>query len=478
MADLDLKKLRRDPVAFIEACNYRRPDTDKVAPMVLSDRQRRALEALGKTDNEGFPVYDTICLIWPKRAGKSVLAGAMSVFKALHPGRVSIHLANSRQQAQANTFDMAKSIVEMTPWLDEAADVQAEQIVFPAFDSAVRVLPCNRRTVAGVAVTGLLVWDEGWAAQDGGAAYFLLSGQAETRRSQVMVVSQASGLTSHIYSLYQAAQDGTDPSLWVDYVEPEELRERGIEAHPNPYLDQNHLEAQERRLPRHEYEHYWLNVFSEGGESLFDPDDIQRAIEWSLPRSPVYKKWMADARLGAGLDRNLPQARGDSAVWTVTARKSIDHKDHYYVIASRQLETGAEDEVLGTLDDLQQDFGDIKTVHLEVYQCGDLEGKIQNAKLISPTAQYQQRMFNELARAISDGRLHIDPTMPEADELENELYRFEVDTSSALPKFSGKNSGGGDDRVYALAHSIMASRAGPTTGSPPVISGEPYVARY
>ena len=452
-----IKTWARDPVAFAKACIIRRPD-GTVGPIELSPRQESVLRALAAD-------YKTVAVVWPKRSGKTLLAAIALLFKSLAPDRQSVCLANSREQAQALTFDMAREILERTPAFAGRADVQRNEISFP-WGSRILVMPCNSRTCAGIGVTGLLVTDESWAA-DSEEPYHLLASQAEGADAQVMLVSQASGRTKYLYDLWQMSKAGDDPSLYFDYLEPEELgvtSEQIAAAHPNPYIDAAFIESRRKALPGYLWGLYWLNIWGTTG-TLLDGEDVEACFSDQWQEFTTPEKWQKQLRdwlnrnghlveIGAGLDRSLPQADRDLSVWTVVARvtKRGAEESHFHVLRQTILPTGAESEVLAEHKACVKIFGKFPSI-LETYQSADLVDKISGSELGTPSAPKQQELFNRLARAVRDGRLHIPAT---CTTLRKQLFSMEIDLSKSLASF-GAPGQAADDAVYSLVWSMSCA---------------------
>jgi hypothetical protein len=232
-----LAEWRGDIVRFAESCVITHPD-EHTGPITLTERQRRILRAVAETDEHGRPRWKTLGVVHPKRSGKTLDAALALLWKSLWPDRLSVVLSNSREQAQALVFAMCAEVLKKTPELAGMAEVRRNEIEF-SNGSRIQVVPCRKATCAGIGVTGLLVSDELWAADDEGA-YHILSGQTESAQAQVLIVSQASGYLSHVYELYKAHEAGADDRLWFDYMTPEEC-DLGAVAWPSPYMTDEFL---------------------------------------------------------------------------------------------------------------------------------------------------------------------------------------------------------------------------------------------
>lgn len=464
-----LARWRADPVAFAsEACVITRPDNTRGEP-ILSPRQQAALRALAR------PEVKTAALIWPKRSGKTLLAALALLWASLKRDAVSVALSNSERQAAALAFQKAGDILKDSPKLQGLAEIKQGVIEFPQWGASITVLPCNRRTVAGITVTGLLHSDELWAAPSE-EPYFLLAGQSE--QGKVLLTSQSSGLASHVHALWKQAQEGDpDPSLFVDYCRFETLEE-AQSGYPNPYLAADFLRKQQREMPVALFRPYFLGWWAETAGGLFSAEDVERCFDW--PETSAGAAWTFwrqrweragyRVQIGAGLDRALPSAQKDASVWSVVAAVTgRDQVTDYYLLYQEVLPTGREAEVLAAYRACRSMFGDFPSF-LETYNAGDLVEKIPRASLKSPTAQAQQVLFGRLCRAVQEGRLHVSP---DNLTLRAQLLSMQVDVTKALPSYGAPGTAA-DDTVYSLAWAMAAAEEGGGSGWGVIESGSTW----
>lgn len=444
VTETDLLAWRADPVAFSQILTMRRPD-GTTGPPQWSARQASWLRALAARDDDGAPLYRTVAVVGPKRAGKTLTSAVALLWSCLWPDRLSVALANSREGAEELGYREALRLLKTSPLASLARDRRG-RIEFDN-GSAVYAVPCNPATVSGLTVSGLLVSDELWSAVSP-EPYRLLSSQASSVSSQVLLVSQTSGTDSDVYRLYQAAQRGDAPRTFVDYIGPEVVT---TEGNPNPYIDQAYLAERRAALPDALYRQYMLGEWGSVGNAFISAALVAACdADYRFPQTREEFRELGCSVVGSGLDRAQPFAGRDDSVWVTVGQRD----GTYYVLACSVLPTGSEGEVLAEARRTRDVCGPHRRI-CEAYQSADLAGRL-NAELRHATAQAQARLFGRLHRLMAEGRLKW-PKGPEGDILRRQVTAFTVDTSSAQPRFSGGTGAGVDDVVYALGWALEAA---------------------
>lgn len=437
-------------------CILRRPD-GTIGPLQLSDRQATWMDAIAAKKPDGSPRFTTIGLTQPKRSGKTTVSGAASLYVAsTDEDRLNIHLSNSRESAEDLSFRQVREFLRHGP-LGAAADVQRGRILFPALGSEIRAVPCSTLTTAGLTCSGLLVSDELWAAAD--TEPFDLLMKQRTLHAQALVVSQASGLQSRVYELYELSRDVAPDHLWYDYITPEELDECGS---PNPYMTPAKLAEWRAETPvKAQWDHWFRNVWAEGAGEYLDPEDLQAAIidGATLPTTRRQLEALleiAGASIGqcafaSGLDRAMPgTTTGDESWFVTTARTPADR---VVVVQAEHCETGSKSEVRAAWGRIAALIGAWPWLEMEVYQCKDLadEWGPEWCEAVTPSGPRQHAIFSALARLFTERRMHI----PEgAEVLVKQLGTFGCDTSTQPPRYGKKVNRKPDDSVYGLAWSV------------------------
>ena len=449
-----LREWQRDPLAFAAALTIRRPD-GTLGPPQFSERQASWLRALAERE-DGRPRYKTVGVVAPKRSGKTLVEAVALVWKSLAPDRLSIALANSRESAQSLGFAEASKLVERGP-LAHDATIQRGRILF-SWGAEIRAVACTPGAVTGLTVTGLLASDEAWAAEDE-EPLNLLSSQTEGAEAQTLLVSQASGLESIVYRTFEAGEAGT-PGLWFDYVTPEEIRAGLI---LNPYLTDAYLRQRRALLPAPVFEHYHENAWGAAGGTYMDADTIASCrFPYTFPATPEEAHefcihWGGGHLLcmAGGLDRAQPYSKGDDSVWCAVAALPGDAGPVLWVVALDVMPTGSEAEVLASVGRTWSIWGPTPSI-FEAYQAADLAHKC-GADLRHASGPAQSSLFGYVHRLATAGRLRF-PSGPEGDLLAHQLTQFRVDTSTAIPTFSGGKGKGVDDTCYALGWACEKAR--------------------
>lgn len=449
-----LRTWRADPLAFAAALTLRRPD-GTLGPPQFSERQASWLRALAERE-DGRPRYKQVCVIAPKRAGKTLTQALALVHASLWPDRLSVALSTSRESAQGLAFSEACKLVERGPLSHDARILRGE-IRF-SWNTSIRAVAAAPGAVTGLTVSGVLASDEAWAMDDEEPLHLLLS-QCEHESAQAFLVSQASGLESIVHRLYEASQDGV-PGLWLDYVTPEEI-DAGVVL--NPFLGDAYLRQRRATLIGPLFDTYHRNCWGSVG-GTFMPQELVDAcrVDYRFPQTPeeaseFVREWGGGHLLAmaGGLDRAQPYSTGDDSVWAAVAALPGDAGPVLWVVSLDVMPTGSEAEVLASVGRTWSIWGPTPAI-FEAYQSADLAHKC-GADLRHASGPAQSALFGYVHRLAAAGRLRF-PSGPEGDLLAHQLAQFRVDTSSAIPSFSGGKGKKVDDAVYALAWAAEKAR--------------------
>lgn len=500
-----LRRWRDDVVAFAEeACVIKDPD-GQVGPIRLFPHQQQWLAEADRRDSNGNLVHKRAIACWGKRDGKSLLVSILLAHRLfLYPETQSHILSNSERQGGTVLMTRLKEIADRSPVLAAMApQTQTTRGRIPLLmsvqfhdargqlvaTSSVEVQPCNADTVQGIAIGpwSIFASDEVHAAQDP-MAYRYLAAQCEAQNALTAVSSQAGPPVDDnpVWGLYQARKQ---PHVHWSY-----------RSSPGTPWAQALAAIDKAELPPALYDRLWGNAWGATGQKLFTPMQVDACMsDYALPATAkIYEILREDWGItgtGGGLDRALAWARqggGDNSVWTTVGRTThltaetqrmertqrrqtamsgerqgrrggaqvpALQGDHYMVLQQDLLPTGAEHEVLTSVDRARQVFGVGNHIILEQYQAGDLLGKISGLTkdhLRSFTTQAQIPMWEQFYEIVAGGRLHF-PADGSLEELREELLNITVDTMGALPKYQGKPH---DDRVVSLLWAIEACGAG------------------
>lgn len=463
----NVERWRDDIVAFAqETIQIVRPDTGRLGPLVLEKHEKAWLREATRELADGSVAWGTVVASWPKREGKSLCVAILILWRiCCWLNQHCVVLANSERQAASVIYDELVNFFahsELLRTFASSDDIERKKLRVVLNGNTVECVPCNQRTVQGVAVTGILAVDELHAAPDI-EAYNYLAAQTEMRDAQIAISSQAGvpDESNAVWRLYQASQqDGA--SVFFSYADrhmsPWAV---SLAARQKPTL----IPAEYRKL----HENGWVGL----GEKAFEPDDLDAAAQdYGEPRTradlmALVQTWgfghlIMD--IGMGLDRAGVGTGGDRSVLTTVARFSDPQRvfpAQYRVLRVDVFRTGAEAEILSAFRDLREMTGSSPGIIMEAYGCSDLADKVKGASLEAPTPRRQHQMFTALWRALNERRLAY-PELAGRDHrkerdglLKSELVGFEYGYGTAGLMRYGTQSGH-DDTVYSLAWALEA----------------------
>ena len=467
------KQLRRwqsDVCAFAEEACYIRDPSGNVGPVTLFDYERAFLTEADRRDSDGNLLHHYSIACWGKRDGKGtcvslLLAHRLFLFAETH----SYILANSERQAASILLENVKQLAQRSPTLAAMGPViETGNVSVPILDSVIETLPNNASTCQGLAIApnSFFASDEIHAAQGANPdeAFNYLCAQCEADNAAVLISSQA-GPPLESNPVYRLHKLRNEPEIFFSY-----------RTTPGTPWSKRQAELDRKTLPPPIWEILWGNAWGSRGAKLFSVAQIDACLaNYGLPQNAAMwqelKAMYRINRVGGALDRALGWARqgsGDNSVWTTVGRTA---DDHYFVLQSDLLPTGAEGECLVAARRSRELFG-VRRPILEQYQAGDLAGRIPGADLRPLTTQAKVGLYNGLYEIVADGRLHFSA---DCEQLRTELLSMTVDTSSPQPRFQGKPH---DDHCDSLVWAIEASTAAPTEGASLGVSGIPYLAQY
>ena len=496
VSEAQIKRWSVDPAAFAEEVLWAvRPDTGRLGPLQLEPQQSAWLRAAAARDDRGHFRRRVCVASWPKREGKTMLAGLYGCWRGVTMQRQNIGvLANSERQAQSNVFAELSDFFRNSPMLKglvPESDFQTRVLRVPGLHNKLECYPANFRTIQGTEFHVLLT-DELHAAEDRGRAFTYAAQQTESRDAQVVIASQAGENVeaNALWRYYQAWQQDPEGHILFDY------RQDPV----TPWARRLARLAQRELLPA-EYDRLWRNCWGALGQKLFRAEDVEAAArDFEPPRSREAWRALQEAlgiagrplAYGAGLDRAGVSREGDRTVWTDVVQVETATTDHrpqtadsadddpslkseirspgsplILVADCETLPTGSEAEVLDKARRSRAIYGGGPVV-MEYYGCSDLYGKVAEARLEHPTPQAQQAMFNRAYRALRERRMILparagtSPTDGTPGLLKAELLNLEYEMGTTLPRFGTQS--GHDDHPYSLAWAMIA--AAEAAGSP------------
>jgi hypothetical protein len=508
-----LRAYQLDVVRWAEECiEIKRPDKRRIEPLILERHQRDWLRTATRRggDGSGPLVHSVAVASWPKREGKSLCVAILVAHRmTCFTNQENVILANSERQAASVIFDELVGFFRNSEKLGAYTtedDIQARRLAVPALGNETICVPCNYRTVQGMAVTGILATDELHAVQDI-RSYNFLAGQTEALDAQVAISSQAGPPVqgNPVWRLYEARNE---PHIFFNYSQ----------EHIAPWAIALAEKQRVTLLPA-EFDYLHRNAWAGTGYKLFPSNSVMRAaMDYKEPRSKEewkalrkawgFEKW--GCAIGVGLDRAGVSSRGDNSVWSAIARfdppkargssEMIPPADPplgeaelrrsatpeseggeppgglgsiYRQVMCDVMPTGSEAEVLEARDRTIEIFGPPDVGSFESYGCSDVVEKVEKAELVVPTIPRQRAMFNTFGRLLKEGRFGFaedagwDRENERSGMLKTELIGFEYDARSGGALRFGTQSGLHDDTIYSAGWTIDGLQGVPARGEAP-----------
>lgn len=361
-------------------------------------------------------------------------AVALSVLVAADDRLRGYWLAADADQGRL-AVDAIAGFVSRTPALHGRVDVQARRVVVPASGAVLEVLPADAPGAWGLTPHWLLA-DELANWHDGPSARRLweAASSAVAKRSdaRMVVLTTASSPDHFAFKILEHARRSP---LW-------RTSER---VGPAPWMDEDRLEEQRRRLPDAVFRQLFWNEWTAAAGSFLDPAVVDAAfcLEGpALAADPLHLRVHT-----AALDLGLVSDR------TVLA---VGHRDGDRVVLDRMMAWQGSRahpvdfaEVESEIIEAHERFR--FTLRLDPWQGLDLAQRLRArgipAEEFSFTSASKQRLAATLLSTINVGNLHL----YEAEGLRDELLGLRlVQSSSGLWSFDHR-SGGHDDRAVALS---------------------------
>ncbi len=407
----------------------------------------------------------TLVVCWPRRHGKTLFTALLIVWRFLtrQTQRIAI-VANSERQTVDTAFKLVRDILIHTPAIKKLIDtdqikIGKDFIRFPATGSFIQAHPANANALFGLKLSVAQI-SELHAARDDRIYQVLSSATIDTDDGLVLVDSTVGSRTSPLFSLFNAWEQGVDPSLHVSYVSYKNLEEACAKS-PR-WIKPERLRSRAAQMLPAEFAQQHLNQWTSGTSALFSPEIITSCIA----AYPLDAEAVADKRahkVGAGLDRAFGfSLHGDQTVSTAVLKVLQNEDEHFYVLDSDAIKFSGARGIKKNLTKYAKDFG-MSRAAIEKYNSQDIAAWCADQdfdhELVSATIERQANAFTALYNAASEGRLHIHLTFEALlGEMAAFEYRLEASGSKgALPKFTAAK-GSKDDHVYSLAWAVYALR--------------------
>ena len=423
---------------------------------LVRDEIRRSLDG----------AYSTIIYCWPRRHGKTVAAALLVVWRFLTKRTQTIAIvSNSEKQSVDTAFKLVKTILEQTPYTSElirseAIKIGSDKIEYDAVRNNIQAFPASPAALYGKKLSIAQI-SELHAAKNDAIYQVLASSTIDSDDGLVLVDSTVGARSSPLFSLYNLATSGADPSICYSHITYRDL-EDAVARGPS-WIAPAKLRSRAAQMLPIEFAQQHLNQWTAANNSLFPAEIIDRCRD----KFPLDVKAIADGAafvVGAGLDRAYGfSLHGDSTVATCVLKTLQGEEDHYYVLASDDIAFSSASGIKKAFTRYAKDYG-MSRAAIETYNAQDIgawasEQKFQH-ELVVATAERQSGAFTALYNAASEGRLHIHPAAAKLlKEMETFEYHLEGTGTSkgSIAKFEAAK-GSHDDHVYSLAWAVYALR--------------------
>ena len=361
------------------------------------------------------------------------LAGVAIAMLLTLPDRSRLHwLAADRDQG-ALAIDAIGGFVSRTPMLRGALDVQSWRVRFGPTDSTLDVLAADAPSAWGIRSHAVFV-DEiaQWATTPGPQRLWeaVSTAVAKTQKARMVVLTTAGDPAHWSHRILEHAQ--TDPMWRVHQVHG-----------PAPWMANDRLEEQRRRLPESSYRRLFENEWTEAEDRLTTIDDLQACVTLEGPQAP-----RPETRYVLGLDLGL-KADLTAAV--------VCHLDEDTVVLDR-INTWT-----GTTEQPVQ-LGDVETwltqastsyhpvtVILDPWQAIGLAQRLRRKRIRVEEYTFSAASVGRLATTIHlllrEHRLALPPDEPLLDELANVRLKESTPGVYRMDHDPDKH----DDQAIALA---------------------------
>jgi hypothetical protein len=153
---------RADPCAFVDDGAVRDPETG--AKFILNQSQRQFLKHAFQVGEDGRLLYPELLYSAPKMSGKTAFAAMLTLYTiVVLAGRYgeAICVANDLEQSVGRVFAAVRRMVELMPWLKNAANITERRITFPETGASITAIASDHAGAAG-SNANIVIFDELW----------------------------------------------------------------------------------------------------------------------------------------------------------------------------------------------------------------------------------------------------------------------------------------------------------------------------
>ena len=365
------------------------------------------------------------------------LAGVSIAMLLTLPDRSRLHwLAADRDQG-ALAIDAIRGFVSRTPMLTGVLDVQSWRVRFAPTDSTLDILAADAPSAWGIRSQGVFV-DEiaQWATTPGPQRLWeaVSTAVAKTDQARMVVLTTAGDPAHWSHKILEHAEG--DP-MWRVHQVPG----------PAPWMEQDRLEEQRRRLPESSYRRLFLNEWSEPEDRLTTIDDLQACVTLDGPQlARQHVTYVVGLDIGLKKDRTVASVahlhREDDAATVV-----LDRQETWAGTPSNPVLLG---DVEAWMVEASRSYNRASVV-LDPWQAVHLAQRLRSQRIkvkeFTFSASSVGRLALTLFRLLRDHQLALydDP------ELLDELAQVRLVETSPGSYRIDHDSGQHDDRVISLA---------------------------
>lgn len=470
--------------AFVRDASLQVLEGGRWVPFTLWPWQEECLRLLFAAK----PFPRTICIIVPRRSGKTTLAASLTLWAAYTRANAVIGAgANSADQAVTVPYRMLRQMIQRSPLLVSLAggreNIREERISLPALGSEIRPLPNAPASVYGVGFTVAWVSELG----EGGPDLFnvMASGVLDRPDGFVLVDSTPAGPDHLLSALHQSAsnQGGPDSTVFSYY----RSWRPGLQP-LNPNLKVEDLEARRRQMLTADFARLHCAEWVGATDALFPQDLLERVTVSQVPNlhwleqnyEAIHfvtggdfsiagsahgdRSFMTTVAVGVGpVHREVMPSQPESSWsgWDGRSGTWVEDTVHLYVIRCTEVPTDADRRA--EMEAIRRQIGDYpERVCLEQYQAAAFKEHLQSkgirVEFVHAAQKQQAESFTRLYSTAQEGRLFVPK---QHEQLHKELRLFSVDSNGIMPVFGARGKGRGgsrDDAVYSLNWAVYAAR--------------------
>ncbi len=348
-------------IAWVEANCYRLTKGGGWAPLVYTTWQTAAIRALFAVTGEGTLAHATAVPCFPRRCGKSELAGLYDLHRAdAYPDQLIVVQANSEDQAEDTVFRRIADTIHNSPRLAEREavgeiEVLADQVRFHHTGSVCKLQPAREASTYG---QGISVYHntEGCKAADDATYQVGASSTGDVWCGLSIADSNMGDAANFIHRLVtlaldaraeaeRAAAEGRDPdplvgdpsiaAVWIRFEGLEDCLKRGcgVGLGPgvepiHPWLSPEWIRGRYAQMVRSEFLRNHCNLPAGVGQALWTEEQVAPLFVDGIPRIVLPERVEAALgtpggrmAVGVGLDRaSATAADPDRTVLAATGR--------------------------------------------------------------------------------------------------------------------------------------------------------------